>query len=401
VGTPLPKPAREHGRRPHVALVAWKIAPPRHPAGDLARIVPFAAEHIDFTVITSELPDELRPLVRWRRVRAPRSWGRLTWAIFFISARIRLRGAGGDLVHTLGPAPLVPGRVDLASVIFCHSLYHDALGGRPGRGVVGLWRLASAFSVGLERACYGRARVLGAECASSKRTLERFFPGVDVRVVPTYPIDTERFRPDTAAREEVRSAERVGSHETIALFVGRDWELKGLEFAIHGLAEAARLGSSELRLWILGDGNVRKYQEVAARAGVADRVRFFGNRVDIERHYQAADLFVLPTLCETFCRAAYEAAACGLPVVATRVDGVTELVGESEAGELVERDAASVGRALARLAADPNRRARLGDEGRRRSLACTVERSVAALLAVYDQLLTDTPPAELAGRPAP
>ena len=169
--------------------------------------------------------------------------------------------------------------------------------------------------------------------------------------------DTERFRPDTAARGQVRRAEKVGSHETVALFVGRDSELKGLEFAIHGLSVAARLGSSELRLWILGDGNVRKYEEMAARAGVAERVRFFGNRVDIERYYQAADLFVLPTLCETFCRAAHEAAACGVPVVATRVDGVTDWSAKSGAGELVERDAASVGGALARLAADPNRRA--------------------------------------------
>lgn len=168
---------------------------------------------------------------------------------------------------------------------------------------------------------------------------------------------TQRFRPGTAARGQVRRAENVGSHETVALSVGRDSELKGLEFAIHGLSVAARLGSSELRLWILGDGNVRKYEEMAARAGVAERVRFFGNRVDIERYYQAADLFVLPTLCETFCRAAHEAAACGVPVVATRVDGVTDWSAKSGAGELVERDAASVGGALARLAADPKRRA--------------------------------------------
>jgi glycosyltransferase involved in cell wall biosynthesis len=399
VGTPLPNPTRENGKRPHIVLVAWKIAPPRHPAGDLAKIVPLAAEHVDFTVITSELPEVLRPLVRWHRAPAPRSWGRLTWAIFFITAWVRLRGVRGDLVHTLGAAPVVPARVDFASIIFCHSLYHSSLGGRPSRGLPGLWRLARAFSLGLERACYGRVRVLGAECASSKRTLERLFPGLDVQVVPTFPIDTERFRPDTAAHEELRCAEGVGSRETVALFVGRDWELKGLDVAIQALAEATRLGGSRLSLWVLGDGDVRKYEAMAAGAGVAQRVRFFGNRNDIERYFQAADVFVLPTLCETFCRAAYEAAACGLPVIATAVDGVTELIGDSEAGQLVERDAASVGRALVRLAADPELRARLGNEGRRRSLECTVERSVDALLAMYDRLLTDVRPAEPAAAP--
>ena len=369
-------------------LVTWKIAPPRHPAGDLAKILPLAAEHVDFTVISSELPEELRPLVRWRRAPAPRAWGRLTWAVFFVTAWARLRRVRGDLVHALGAAPAVPGRVDFASVIFCHSLYHAVLGGRPGRGLPGLWRLARAFTVGLERSCYGRARVLGAECASSKRTLERLFPGREVWVVPNYPIDTERFRPDTAAREALRRSEGVGSGETVALFVGRDWELKGLGVAIHALAEAARLGGSGLSLWILGNGDVRKYEAIAAGAGVAHQVRFFGYQDDIERYFQAADVFVLPTLCETFCRAAYEAAACCLPVIATPVDGVTELIGDSEAGQLVERDATSVGRALVRLAADPDLRARLGNEGRRRSLECTVERSVDALLATYDRLLT-------------
>ena len=381
---------RQERRRPTVVLVTWKIAPPGHPAGDLAKIIPLASEHVDFTVISSELADEVRPLVRWHRTPSLRSWGRLTWALFFVGASIRLRGVRPDLVHTLGPAPLVAGRVDLASIIFCHALYHAALDGRPGRGRRGLWRLARGFTVVLERWSYrpDRVRVLGAECTSAKRTLERHFPSVDVAVVPTYPIDTVRFRPDAAAREEVRRAEAVRPHETVALFVGRDWELKGLSVAIQGLAEA-RLGSSG-RLWVLGTGNVPKYEAVAAEAGVGNRVRFLGNRADVERYYQAADVFVLPTLCETFCRAGYEAAACGLPVIATPVDGITELVGDSESGLLVERNAASVGRALARLAADPELCSRLGEEGRRRSLECTVERSAGALVATYERLVAET-----------
>jgi glycosyltransferase involved in cell wall biosynthesis len=386
-----PQRIHEHApkERPHVALVAWKIAPPGHPAGDLARILLPASRHVDFTVISSELPAELRSLVRWRRAPAPGTWGRLAWAIFFVGAWIRLRGVRADLVHEVGPAPLVAARVDLASVVFCHSLYHSALGGRPARGLPGLWRLARAISLGLERVCYGRARVLGAETASAKLTLERLFPGVEVALLPTFPIDTARFRPHPAAREELRRAERIGPDEIVALFVGRDWELKGLDVAIGGVAEAARLDPRRLSLWILGSGNVRKYAALAAGAGVADRVRFLGTRDDIERYYQAADVLVLPTLCETFCRAAYEAAASGLPVVATAVDGVTELVGDSDAGLLVERDARSVGRALARLAADPELRARLGEEGRRRSRECTVERSVEAFLAAYERLLAE------------
>ena len=84
---------------------------------------------------------------------------------------------------------------------------------------------------------------------------------------------------------------------------------------------------------MLGAGN-DGHRALAEGLGVADRVRFLGYRVDVERVYQAADIFVLPTAYETFCRAAHEAAACGLPVVAPPVPGIRELIGEDEAGIL-------------------------------------------------------------------
>ena len=78
-----------------------------------------------------------------------------------------------------------------------------------------------------------------------------------------------------------------------------------------------------------------------------------------------------------------------MPIVGTAVDGVTDLVGDSEAGVLVERDAGAIGAALARLSADPGLRARMGAEGRRRSLEHTVERSADAFVAAYERLLAD------------
>lgn len=380
-------------RKPHVALVAWRIASPDLPAGHLARIVERASERVDFTVVCTELAPELRPLVRWRRVpRVGAAWGRLPWAVFFATAWARLRGVRADLVHTVGPAPLLPGRVDLASVGYCHSLYHGAVGHWPVHGLRRAWRFALAAFLAVERACYrrGRVRLLGAECESGRRTLERYFPDVEATVVPTFPIDTSRFRAAPAERAALRREEGIGEDDVIAIFVGRYWALKGLELAIEGLAQASRLGTGSLHLWVLGGGDVPRYERVAARAGVADRVRFFGLRSDVERYYQASDVLVLPTLCETFCRAAYEAAATSLPIVATAVDGVTDLVGNSEAGVLVDRDAGAIGAALARLSADPGLRARMGAEGRRRSLEHTVERSADAFVAAYERLLAES-----------
>ena len=211
------------------------------------------------------------------------------------------------------------------------------------------------------------------------------------RVAPNG-IDIERFRPDGDAREEIRLAEGVGPSEVVALFLGGDWDSKGLGLTITGLAGASSDLDARLILWVVGRGDARRFRTIAERNGVGDRVIFFGLRPDPERFYQGADLFVLPTLYETFSLASFEAAASGLPVVAPAVSGIEELIGDGEAGIVVERTPESVARALARLAEDADLRARMGAEGRRRASEYTWERSVEAMLDVYGELLGDRVP---------
>jgi D-inositol-3-phosphate glycosyltransferase len=105
-----------------------------------------------------------------------------------------------------------------------------------------------------------------------------------------------------------------------------------------------------------------------------------------QRIYPAADLFVVPSRYETFLIAAYEAAAAGLPVIATPVAGLEELVGNGEGGVIVERDPDSIADAMCALAADPARRASLGTTARRRAESFTWDRSVQKLLEIYDEL---------------
>ncbi len=137
---------------------------------------------------------------------------------------------------------------------------------------------------------------------------------------------------------------------------------------------------------MLGAGN-EGHRALAEGLGVADRVRFLGYRVDVERVYQAADIFVLPTAYETFCRAAHEAAACGLPVVAPPVPGIRELIGEDEAGILAGRVATEVSGALVALAEDPERRARMGEVGRSRALAHENGAAAGRVVALHESLL--------------
>jgi UDP-glucose:(heptosyl)LPS alpha-1,3-glucosyltransferase len=199
-------------------------------------------------------------------------------------------------------------------------------------------------------------------------------------------VDPRRFKPDAEARRELRAEQGLGEEDLVALFVGGDWDRKGLAVAIEAMERAAKAGV-ELHLWVVGRGDNARFGELASRHGVAGRVRFFGPRRETERFFQAADVFVLPTLYETFSLVAYEAAASGLPIVATRVNGIEDLIGDGQAGLVVERSSEAVAAGLVRLASDPAERARMGDAGRRRAETFTWERSVSSVLDMYRSLV--------------
>jgi glycosyltransferase involved in cell wall biosynthesis len=111
----------------------------------------------------------------------------------------------------------------------------------------------------------------------------------------------------------------------------------------------------------------------ASEAGV----RFLGMRDDVDRLYHAMDLFVLPSWREGFPRAAMEAAASGLPVIATDVRGCRQVVEPEVNGLLVPvRDAAALAAAITALGGDPERRRRMGVAAVERARAEFDERRV-------------------------
>ena len=126
-------------------------------------------------------------------------------------------------------------------------------------------------------------------------------------------------------------------------------------------------GSFEAR--IVGEGPQREALERELRAlGLTERVHLLGERRDVPRLLAAADVFVLATRSEGHPVSVLEAMAAGLPVVASRVGGVPEQVVDGETGVLVDPgDPDALATALARLAADPSLRRRMGDAGRTRA----------------------------------
>ncbi len=143
-------------------------------------------------------------------------------------------------------------------------------------------------------------------------------------------------------------------------------------------------------MWVVGEGDQRRFERLSAQQGVANHVRFYGTRRDTERFYQAADIFVLPSAYETFSVVCFEAAACGLPLVIPPIAGAREIVGLEQGGLLIRRCVPSVTGALERLASDPALRSALGAEARQRVCDYTWERSVTSVTDLYRRLLVQT-----------
>ncbi|MDQ6525670.1 glycosyltransferase family 4 protein [Nocardioides sp. LHD-245] len=143
----------------------------------------------------------------------------------------------------------------------------------------------------------------------------------------------------------------------------------------------------DLSLHLIGDGPERTRVEAAvARTGSTGRVRLLGFRPDPAPHLRSADLLVLPSAAEACPMAVLQAMASGLPVVATRVGGIPEIVRDGVDGLLVDAGADDqLVAALRTLSADAGLRARMGAAARRRVRErFTAERCARELLAVYE-----------------
>lgn len=167
-------------------------------------------------------------------------------------------------------------------------------------------------------------------------------------------------------RAGARAALGLDDRPTL-LFVGRIQPLKGLTVAVEALA---RLADRRARLVVLGGpsgaegpAELARVRSLVTDLGLTDRVRF----VDPQPHhllsswYRAADVVVVPSRSESFGLVALEAAACGVPVVAAAVGGLTTLVEHGVSGLLVEgRDPASFARAVDCVLSDRDRAAWMG-----------------------------------------
>lgn len=198
-----------------------------------------------------------------------------------------------------------------------------------------------------------------------------------------------RVSPDPHVRDETRRVLGVPPERFAVGWVGRMTGVKRTDDVLLAL-RALRERGVDACLCMVGDGPDREAVERRAKElGVMRRCLFLGYQDDVAPYYAAIDALLLPSVNEGTPVSAIEALASGRPVVATRVGGVPDVVRHGEDGFLVAPgDVDGLADSLARLAADPALRARLGEAGRARVLErYAVDRLIDDVDALYRSLL--------------
>jgi glycosyltransferase involved in cell wall biosynthesis len=320
-----------------------------------AEVLSRVSRRAEVTIISHEcdLPDAK---VAWIPVNVPRRPSVLrTWA-FARAARTAELRANCTITNSIGAAAI---DADVITAQFCQAAFTARFGGlRGGSGLRAVYqRFAQSRFTADERRAYASPRLKRVIAVSegTARELQEFYrvPREQIVVVPNG-VDGTVFRPaeDATSRRALRERLSLPADEFVALFVGGDWERKGVRDAI-----AAVAGLADTRLVILGTGNVAAMREYAAGLGAERQVIFPGPSRTPQDWYAASDAFVFPSRYEAFSLVTLEAAASGLPIIAHAINGTEELVRDGENGWLVPTGSAALREKIEILRDDSARRA--------------------------------------------
>jgi len=204
-------------------------------------------------------------------------------------------------------------------------------------------------------------------------------------------VDLSRFHPDGFARKALRAELGIANDISVFVFVGRLVRDKG----VFDLLEAFALVNArypQWELWMVGpdeDGIKLDLEEHGQHMGA--RVRWFGPTPSPEQYMSAADIFVLPSYREGFGSVVIEAAACGIPAIAYRIDGVIDAIVEGHTGLFVEkRDIRGLSDSMKWLGSECSTRRALGEAARLRAVNNFSSSSVSsAWLNFYSDILQD------------
>jgi len=197
-------------------------------------------------------------------------------------------------------------------------------------------------------------------------------------------IDIGRFNFDSAFRLKSRSELKLSESDLLILSSGRLSSEKGIPVLLAAYRQAFE-SDKRLKLGILGDGPLKEELLIANKDLVgAGSLFFYGQQEDVGKYLSAADIFAHPSFYEGFGLSVLEAMASGLPVIASDVGGIPEIVSEEKEGFLVKPgDSPAIASKILSLAADSGARTEMGARGRTKSAEFTVQKMLDRYFALY------------------
>jgi glycosyltransferase involved in cell wall biosynthesis len=217
------------------------------------------------------------------------------------------------------------------------------------------------------------------ECPTAKARIQTVYNGVDPTAFPSHP-----------DRKKVRKGLGIVPGPVLVT-IARLTEQKGHRYLVQALPCLLETWP-QLCCVCVGEGELRdQLHRLAVELGVEKACRFLGTREDIADILATADVVVLPSLSEGFPFVLLEALAMGCPVVATRVNGVPELIEDHKTGLLVpSRDSQALAKAILEVLGDPTAARKMGAEGRALvQERFTVDQMVANTTAIFDAAMED------------
>ena len=174
----------------------------------------------------------------------------------------------------------------------------------------------------------------------------------------------------------------------VVLFVGMNFARKGLASLLRAVSQLR--DKEKYRVLIVGKGNIARYLKLARELGLDGVAMFCGFQDDMPSFYGCADVFVLPSYYEPLGNACLEAMACGLPVIATRETGASELISHGRSGFVMD-DPGNISTLANWLEAleDPELRRSMGAEAQEQAAPLTIKRNVKHTILAYEKVLED------------
>jgi len=230
----------------------------------------------------------------------------------------------------------------------------------------------------------GSKKIIAVSEGIKREILENYnVPEEKIVVIPPG-VDLNEFEPNAKMKSKIRKELGVNQNACILMFPGGlDLERKGLEYLIRALP----LAKDKIKLLITGTGNFQPYKQLANSLNVLDKIIFTGFVPEIKNYYAASDIFVFPSFYEAFPGVILEAAASGLPILVTKVNGAEEVVVDSINGFFIKRNPEDIANKINLLIRDSNLRKQMGESVYKTAQKYSWEETARKTLEVYEEVL--------------